>query len=245
MNNNGSVGSSDDTILGITSPSDWCLHDNIITLPKLNHFGWKYDESDRSVDANFMDLAYRLARNSYCVEGNMGCVYVRDIPQGSGQAAGPTAPRGTIVAESINSALVQRFHSECHAEANAVSACCRHGVSLAGTTCYVTRAPCTNCYRLIATAGVSRIVCPHDPASENCTESARKLGIEWIKLSPTNNELRIRDEEASKYEDTDRIQLLRKERKIVREEAKIKSRKRKAERQRELEQKQRLKMHTE
>ena len=225
--------------IGITAPNSWIVApNNMLTHPDIHRYGWKYQTDAQTIDENYMDLAYRIARNSYCMEGNMGSVFVRDIPLGSGHTIGSVTTRGTVIAQSINSALVKRFHSECHAEANAVSACCRHGISLAGTTCYVTRAPCTNCYRLIATAGVIRIVCPQDPASEECLESVAKLGIEWIKIRQTQDQMQTRDEEASKHEDNDRVQLLRQERKLVREQEKVKSRKRKAQKLLEMQQKQ-------
>ena len=184
----------------------------------------------------------------------MGSVFVRGIPIGGGGGGGGIVgdsscsssssstlerdhhqSRGEIIAETVNTALVQRFHSECHAEANAVSACCRHGISLKGASCYVTRAPCTHCYRLLVTAGVSRIICPQVPASNDCAASVRHLNIEWITLRFTEDETKARDEEASAHEDPERIQLLRQERKVLRGLEKQRAKKRKKEKAEERE----------
>jgi dCMP deaminase len=237
--------------LGLTPPSQWYLSpSNVLTLPDIQRYGWNYDSSTRSIDQNYMDLAYRIARNSYCVEGNMGSVFVRGIPVGSGgvvvgggESGGDgvsgddkvgeesnAQSQGEIIAETVNTALVQRFHSECHAEANAVSACCRLGISLEGASCYVTRAPCTHCYRLLVTAGVTRIVCPHVPASDDCAASVRDLKIDWVVMRSTQEEMRARDQEASAHENSERTQLLRQERKAARVVQKQQSKQRKKER---------------
>jgi|TARA_B110000091_G_C13651428_1_gene405557 dCMP deaminase len=221
-------------LTGLTPPSQWYINaDTTITLPTIQRYGWNYN-SALTVDRNYMNLAYCIARNSYCLEGNMGTVFVRGIAIGSGHHVGPPLNL-TVVAQATNTALVHRFHSECHAEANAVSACSKLGgpvgLSLEGTTCYVTRAPCTDCYRLLATAGVQRIVCPQSPCSDDCTNSIEALNIEWIIVQDTLEEKKQRDEECSLHEDSERVQLLRKERKLVRELEKGRRKKRRLERQ--------------
>ena len=166
----------------------------------------------------------------------MGAVFVRGIQQGTGQALVPHELHNplqplAVVAQANNTALVKRFHSECHAEANAVSACCKLGTSLAGTTCYVTRAPCTDCYRLLVTAGVHRIVCPQCPVSTDCVQSVHDLQIEWIEMRESVESRHTRDVECKAHEDPELVQHLRKERKLARELEKGNNKKRKLERQ--------------
>ena len=224
--------------LGITIPNQWHVNnDQIVTLPTIQYYGWKYQDSS-TVDKNYMDLAFRLARNSYCLEGNMGTVFVTGIPIGGGSISGANqnTPENylnsmRIVAVAINTALVRRFHSEGHAEANAVSACSGAGVSLKGTSCYVTRAPCMDCFRLLATAGVERIICPQCPVSEDCTQSIRNLGIEWVTIQESQEDKEKRDKDCKLYENVELVQQLRKERKLVREAEKSLKTKRKLERQ--------------
>ena len=184
-----------------------------------------------STDINFMDLAYRLARNSYCIEGNMGCVFVRNIPQGRGGDNTPLDPPAQIVCQSVNTACLESFHSDSHAEANGVAACAAHGVSLSGTSCYVTRAPCSECFKLLCMARVSRIVCPQGPSSERCAEKVDALGIEWVCLQDNKAAAQARDKECAAFEDWERVAALRKERKKQRSLQRERKKKEKAERQ--------------
>lgn len=176
-----------------------------------NRYGWKGGSDDKS----FMDLSYRIARNSYCVEGNMGCVIVKDTSR--------------IVAVTVNTALSTPWHSECHAEANAVAACAARGVSMKGTCCYVTKAPCKACFRLLCMAGVSRIVCPQT-IGETMRDTATRIGIEWVSIRDTKEEERARDAHAACFEDKERVRFMRKERKRVRTMEKRQKRQRKEER---------------
>ena len=197
--------------------------------PDLNQYGWERSSSGgaaaaaaatqggsmsaATTDANFMDLAYRLARNSYCIEGNMGCVFVSNIPVGRGGDSRPLEPPAQIVCQSVNTACFNPFHSDCHAEANGVAACAAHGQPLSGTTCYVTRAPCSECFKLLCMARVKRIVCPQEPASKRCADKVEALGIEWVRMRDSQDAARERDAACAAFEDWDRIAALRVERK--------------------------------
>mmetsp|Transcript_47207 Transcript_47207/g.156465 ORF Transcript_47207/g.156465 Transcript_47207/m.156465 type:complete len:211 (+) Transcript_47207:32-664(+) len=166
-------------------------------LSALNLYGWSWS-SERSVDANLLDLAYLVARNSTCKDGHMGCVLARGVPNGRGGetaaalardpvnsvagAAGtvcppcpPGAPQAaadgaeaspapplcpSVVLCATNAPLFGAHRSDCHAEALAVSECARRGIGTAGLSIYVTRTPCGPCYKLLAAAGVARIVSP-------------------------------------------------------------------------------------
>lgn len=56
--------------------------------------------------------------------------------------------------------MVDRFgcRNATHAEANALAAAAKQGISTDETTLYVTVAPCLNCSRLLIAAGISRVV---------------------------------------------------------------------------------------
>lgn len=47
-----------------------------------------------------------------------------------------------------------------HAEANAIIDATRKGVTLEGTTAYITRHPCSLCASMLIQAGVKKIICP-------------------------------------------------------------------------------------
>ena len=92
---------------------------------KLNRYGWVW-HAENTVDENYMDLAYLIARNSTCKDGHMGCVVVRGLEKGQGGDCAPEAV-GTIRLCVINTPLFGAHRSDCHAEANAVSECARRG----------------------------------------------------------------------------------------------------------------------
>ena len=78
----------------------------------------------------------------------------------------------------------------CHAEANAIVQCARHGVSPIGATLYSTFFPCIQCAITIVQAGLARVVSRElAEGDEHWAESIAKsqaifteAGIEWDML---------------------------------------------------------------
>lgn len=183
----------------------------------LNRYGWSWC-SDESVDANYMDLAYLIARNSCAKDGHMGSVVVSGIALGGGGESSTAQQEGEIALCTINSSLFGAHRSDCHAEANAVSEFARRGRKLQGMSIYVTRAPCTSCYKLLASAGIGRIVAPQALASGDCAASAAALGIEAVVLKDSDARAERRDLLGTSNEDMDRVRALREERKRLKAE---------------------------
>lgn len=175
------------------------------TVGSLNRFGWSYVES-RCADANYMDLAYMLARNSEALDGHMGCCCVRDGKE--------------IVIEAINSPLYGEGRSDVHAEASAICGAARLGLSLEGCSLYVTRAPCSRCYSLIAFAGISRIIAPSQMERKDL-ESAELLGIEFKYLRDDDERFAWRTKLTEAHRDDDAIQAARERRKLIREQRRL------------------------
>jgi dCMP deaminase len=165
-------------------------------LPRV---GWRYEDW-KSADENFMDLAYLLARNSEAKDGHMGCCVVRGR---------------SVVSTAINCALYGEFRSDVHAEAAAVSDCARRGVALGGSAIYVTRAPCPKCYKLVAVAGVKRIVSPSDLETDDNVASARAFGIEVVRLEDSDRRAAWRDRLAAENRDDVAIAASRERRKAL------------------------------
>ena len=205
----GSRSGMDDFIAQRTSPT--------VQWDFLSDYEWRF-RPEWSCDENFMDLCYRLARNSICVEGHMGCAIVRDPAMASGAA---------ILARSTNAGISSPFSSETHAEANALSDCARRGVATDGATCYVTRAPCSACFHLLARSGIRRIVCPQTYTSDKVREVCERGDIAWVELADPADKREARDREAGALEDPERIAALRKKRKELKaERAALKKRRR-------------------
>eukprot|EP00908_Phaeocystis_cordata_P022146 Transcript_457.p1 GENE.Transcript_457~~Transcript_457.p1 ORF type:complete len:304 (-),score=69.07 Transcript_457:77-988(-) len=181
----------------------------------LNRYGWSWQPGS-SVDENYMDLACLIARNSTCKDGHMGCVVVRGVEQGQGEARAPQQHHANVVLCTINSPLFGEYRSDCHAEANAVAECAARGEPTRGASVYVTRSPCVACFKLLAASGVRRICAPQPLESEECAASAATLGIEVRAVADTPERAACRDELGRAHEDMGAVRALREQQKVRR-----------------------------
>jgi len=109
-----------------------------------------------SWDDYFMATALLMASRSACGRLHVGCVLV---------SAGEH--RNRIVAAGYNGFLPGTPHKSrlrdgheqatVHAEQNAIADAARRGVSVAGSTAYISHFPCINCAKVLAAAGVQII----------------------------------------------------------------------------------------
>jgi dCMP deaminase len=115
------------------------------------------DVADRpSWDEYFMATALLMGTRSACGRLHVGCVLV------SGREH-----RNRIVAAGYNGFLpgtphlsrVRDGHEQAtvHAEQNAIADAARRGVSVAGSTAYVSHFPCVTCAKVLAAAGVCAV----------------------------------------------------------------------------------------
>lgn len=162
---------------------------------------------------------------------------VRNIAIGEGALVFEEKPSQIeIVMRVVNSALLKPLFSDCHAEANAVSVCAATGTRLGrDVTCYVTKAPCTECFKLLAMSMIGRIVCPESYTSIQVERCVKRLNIEWITLRSSREAMKARDEHAAQFEDKQRINALRNIRKARRRRVSEEKRKARENRKRKLE----------
>jgi dCMP deaminase len=112
-----------------------------------------------SWDDYFMATALLMAARSACGRLHVGCLLVSGGEhQNRIVAAGyngflPGTPHQSRVRDGHEQATV-------HAEQNAIADAARRGVSVAGSTAYVSHFPCINCAKVLAAAGV-RIIKYH------------------------------------------------------------------------------------
>ena len=109
-----------------------------------------------SWDAYFMSTALLISSRSACERLHVGCVVVSSGAQ-----------KNRIIAAGYNGFLPGARHQSrlrdgheqgtVHAEQNAVADAARRGVSLEGSTVYVTHFPCINCAKILAAAGIRTI----------------------------------------------------------------------------------------
>lgn len=132
-----------------------------------------------SWDEYFMALARQVATRSTCDRKHVGAVVVRDR---------------MILTTGYNGSLRGLPHCDdeghlmdgghcvrtVHAEANAIVQAARNGVRLDGAGIYVTASPCWNCFQLIASAGLKRIVFGEFYRDERIFDFSKELGIELV-----------------------------------------------------------------
>jgi dCMP deaminase len=135
-----------------------------------------------SWDEYFMSIAREVATRSTCDRKFVGAVIVRDK---------------IILATGYNGSIRGLPHCDeeghlmedghcvrtVHAEANAIVQAARSGVRIEGGGIYVTASPCWGCFRLIANAGIVRIVFGEFYRDARVFEFSQRLGIELVDLS--------------------------------------------------------------
>jgi dCMP deaminase len=134
-----------------------------------------------SWDRYFMNLAVQAATRSTCPRKSVGAVVVRD------KAVLATGYNGSIRGLrhcTEVGCLMENGHCvrTVHAEANALLQAARHGVSIDRADIYVTASPCWDCFKLIANAGIARVLYGEFYRDERITEYAREVGIELVHL---------------------------------------------------------------
>ena len=139
-------------------------------------------EARPSWDEYFMATAFLIATRSACQRLNVGCVIVSKGNH-----------KNRIIAAGYNGFLPGAPHisrldndheqSTVHAEQNAISDAARRGVSLSGSTAYITHFPCIVCAKLLVAAGVNEIKFHFDYNNNPMVEEIFKENeIKCIKL---------------------------------------------------------------
>jgi dCMP deaminase len=132
-------------------------------------------------DDYFMGIAAQVATRSTCDRKHVGAVIVRE------KMILATGYNGSLRGlEHCDDAghLMQDGHCvrTVHAEANAIVQAARNGVRSEGASIYVTASPCFACFKLIANAGIGRIVFGEFYRDERIFTFSEKLGIELLHL---------------------------------------------------------------
>lgn len=134
-----------------------------------------------SWDRYFMNLAVQAATRSTCPRKAVGAVIVRNkavLATGyNGSLRG--LPHCTEVG-----CLMENHHCirTVHAEANAILQAARHGVRIDEAEIYVTASPCWDCFKLIANAGLCRVLFGEFYRDTRIREYAAAAGIELVHL---------------------------------------------------------------
>jgi dCMP deaminase len=136
-----------------------------------------------SWDEYFMNIAREVATRSTCDRKFVGAVIVRDR---SILATGYNGSIRGLPHCDDDGHLMEDNHCvrTVHAEANAIVQAARNGVRIEDGSIYVTASPCWGCFRLIANAGIKRIVFGEFYRDNKIYEFSKQLGIELVDLTP-------------------------------------------------------------
>jgi dCMP deaminase len=134
-----------------------------------------------SWDQYFMDIAKQVATRATCDRKHVGAVIVR------GRTILSTGYNGSIRGlphcDDVGH-MMENGHcvATVHAEANAIIQAATNGVSIDGATIYTTASPCWPCFKLIANAGLVRIVFGEFYRDPRIFEYAGRLKLELVGL---------------------------------------------------------------
>ena len=132
-------------------------------------------------DHYFMEIAQVVATRATCDRKHVGAVLVRDrIILSTGYNG---SIRGLPHCDEVGH-MMEDDHcvATIHAEANAVIQAARNGVGLLGATIYTTASPCWPCFKLVANAGIRRIVFGEFYRDDRIFDIAERLGIDVVAL---------------------------------------------------------------
>jgi dCMP deaminase len=134
-----------------------------------------------SWDEYFMEIARQVASRATCDRKHVGAVLVRDrIILSTGYNG---SIRGMPHCDEVGH-LMENGHcvATVHAEANAVLQAARTGVRIEGSALYTTASPCWPCFKLVANAGIVRIVYGEFYRDPRIFDVAARLEIELVSL---------------------------------------------------------------
>lgn len=147
-----------------------------------------------SWDDYFLEIAFHAATRATCLRRAVGAVLVierRVIATGyNGSAPGMVhcTDAGVGCLLEPDGTGGERCVRTVHAEANAVAQAARYGIAINGATLYVTCAPCSVCTRLIASAGIRRVVYAGNPPAAWAREVLTASGIVYEGKNPIETE---------------------------------------------------------
>src|SRR3989338_4875246 len=135
-----------------------------------------------SWDEYFMAIAREVATRSTCDRKNVGAVLVRDkmiLTTGYNGSIRGLAHCDEVGHEIVNDHCIRTVH----AETNAIVQAARNGVSIEGATLYINASLCWDCFKLLANAGIKKIVFGEFYREQRIHDVSLELGIALIDFS--------------------------------------------------------------
>jgi len=132
-------------------------------------------------DDYFMSIARVVAARSTCDRRFVGAVLVRNRTILSTGYNGSI--RGMAHCDEVGH-MMEGDHcvGTIHAEANAIIQAAREGIRIEEATLYVTASPCWSCFKMLANAGVARIVYGDPCRDDRVIDAAGRLGLQMERF---------------------------------------------------------------
>ncbi len=140
-------------------------------------------------DTYFMQICRVVAQRSTCTRAAVGAVIVKDRTilatgyNGSPVGMPHCTEVGCLVYNSTDpdGQTEENCFRTIHAEINAIGQAAKHGVSIAGSSVYITHSPCIHCLKVLINVGIQRICFEKPYKLERVEDMVRRSGI---SLSP-------------------------------------------------------------
>ena len=138
----------------------------------------------------FMQITELVSTRATCLRRKVGAVIVRDRRILTTGYNGP--PRNIVHCEDrggclrdelkIPSGQRMELSRAIHAEQNAIIQAAKVGISIQGSTLYVTTHPCFTCAKMLINAGVKKIIYKDGYPDEYAREILTEAGVEVIQF---------------------------------------------------------------
>lgn len=139
-------------------------------------------EQRPSWDEYFIGIAEQVAKRSTCPRAAVGAVIVKDRRILTTGYNG--APMGLPHCTEVGCLMVDgHCVRTLHAEQNAIIQAALHGVSVQGSTMYVTHQPCLNCAKMIINAGIVRVVYGGDYPDPQACAFLSEAGVALVRFN--------------------------------------------------------------
>jgi dCMP deaminase len=163
----------------------------MVKTPEFNRPSW---------DDYFMKLALLVAERSTCRRHHVGAVIVRDkriLTTGyNGAASGikDCMQLGCLRDKlKIPSGVRHEICRTVHAEQNAIIQAGLHGITIKGATLYCTHSPCILCAKMLANAGIVRVITCTDYADAAFKALFKEARISFRKINRPDLTISILD----------------------------------------------------
>lgn len=133
----------------------------------------------KSWDEYFLSIARDVAERSTCNRKQVGCVLVRDRAILSTGYAGSMPGMDHCIDVGCEIGPDGGCQRTIHSEVNAVAQAAKHGNRVDGATAYVTLSPCYNCFKMLVSAGIRRVVFDEAYRIPLNPEMVSKCGIQY------------------------------------------------------------------